>query len=165
MILLRTIARLADEFLAKYSELRGKRIVLFLGRLHPKKGLDLLLPAFELSASARLDLRLVLAGPCEGAYSSHLKQLASRLNISERVAFVGAQEGAQVGGACRRRNFCFTILPRKLWLGGRRSAADERASRDQPPHKHYRRYRDRKCRTRLRTYATEHFRSNEFTPR
>jgi glycosyltransferase involved in cell wall biosynthesis len=62
----------------------GKPVVLFLGRLHPKKGLDLLLPAF-----ARLsgDSLLVVAGPGEEGYRLRLKEESSRLGIAGRVVF------------------------------------------------------------------------------
>ena len=35
----------------RYPELRDKRIVIFLGRLHPKKGCDLLIDAFRRSVA------------------------------------------------------------------------------------------------------------------
>jgi glycosyltransferase involved in cell wall biosynthesis len=55
--------RFASVFLARYPHLRGKRIVLFLGRIHPKKGPDLLLRAFAAVAERFPALHLVMAGP------------------------------------------------------------------------------------------------------
>jgi glycosyltransferase involved in cell wall biosynthesis len=62
----------------------GPTVLLFLGRLHPKKGLDLLLPAF-----ARLggDSLLVVAGPGEEGYRLRLKKETNRLGIADRVLF------------------------------------------------------------------------------
>ena len=56
----------SDTFRSRYPQLEGKRTLLFFGRLHPKKGLDLLLPAF--AASEPRDAMLVLAGPVTDAY-------------------------------------------------------------------------------------------------
>jgi glycosyltransferase involved in cell wall biosynthesis len=64
----------------------GRRVVLFLGRLHPKKGLDLLLPAF---ARAGGDSLLVIAGPGADDYPARLKALAAGLGIADRVVFTG----------------------------------------------------------------------------
>ena len=63
-----------------------RAVVLFLGRLHPKKGLDLLLPAFARLAGEPL---LVLAGPADEAYRRHLEAELARLNITDRVLFTG----------------------------------------------------------------------------
>ena len=54
-----------QEFLAAYPHLAGTRVVLFLGRIHPKKGCDLLIQAFARVARRDPALRLVLAGPDE----------------------------------------------------------------------------------------------------
>jgi glycosyltransferase involved in cell wall biosynthesis len=60
--------------------------LLFLGRLHPKKGLDLLLPAF---AMLKGDSLLVLAGPGDDDYTRRLKAEADRLGVADRVVFTG----------------------------------------------------------------------------
>ena len=67
-------------------------MILFLGRLHPKKGLDLLIPAF-----ARASLpgaTLVIAGPPDSeAYESELKQLVKHHQLASRVTFTGMLHG------------------------------------------------------------------------
>jgi glycosyltransferase involved in cell wall biosynthesis len=69
-----------EEFLNHFPQLRGKRLLLFLGRLHAKKGCDLLISAFlALSRSGRCDsnLRLVMGGPCANdSYLRHLRDLS-----------------------------------------------------------------------------------------
>ncbi len=54
-------ADLKERFFVRHPELRGQRLLLFLGRLHVKKGCDLLLQAFRQVRPAQ---HLVLAGPC-----------------------------------------------------------------------------------------------------
>jgi glycosyltransferase involved in cell wall biosynthesis len=55
-----------ERFHARHPETRGKRIVLFLGRLHEKKGLDILVASFGRIAREFPDVHLVLAGPEDG---------------------------------------------------------------------------------------------------
>jgi glycosyltransferase involved in cell wall biosynthesis len=66
-------------------------MLLFLGRLHPKKGLDLLLPAFAPLAEAAT---LVVAGPGEDDYRGRLEAEATRLGIAGRVVFTGMLLGS-----------------------------------------------------------------------
>ena len=68
--------------------------LLFLSRLHPKKGLDLLLTAFA-RARNRGEMRLLIVGPdWSPAYTSRLKALARSLGLEERVRFMGPVFGA-----------------------------------------------------------------------
>ena len=91
------------EFLARFPELAGKRLILFLGRIHEKKGCDLLLRAFaqrvHRAGEAERDLHLVMAGPDESAYARSLKRLAAELGIAERVSWTGMLTGPLKGGA------------------------------------------------------------------
>jgi glycosyltransferase involved in cell wall biosynthesis len=63
--------------------------------LHPKKGLDLLLPAFAALARRVPDARLVLVGPGEPDYVADLSARASASGISDRVAFLGPLTGRE----------------------------------------------------------------------
>jgi len=88
-----------DTFLNRFPELRGKRIFLFLSRIHPKKGCDLLIEAFADAARMHQDLHLVIAGPDKVGWTSKLKELAERLHIAHRVTWTGMLSGDAKWGA------------------------------------------------------------------
>lgn len=84
-----------DLFLAQHPELRGKRIVLFLGRIHFKKGLDLLVEAWSRVVVKHPEARLVLAGPdFENTRAAVERQIAA-LDVGRSVFFTGMLRGAE----------------------------------------------------------------------
>lgn len=85
------------SFFDAYPQLAGTRIVLFLGRLHPKKGCDLLIGAFARAAHRDPLLRLVIAGPDECGWRAELEKLAP----SDRIVFTGPLWGDFKWGALR----------------------------------------------------------------
>ena len=70
----------------------GPRQALFLGRIHPVKGLPLLLRAWQIAAPA--DWRLVLAGPDEDGHQQLLEAEVARLGLADVVSFTGPVSGA-----------------------------------------------------------------------
>jgi len=74
---------------------KGKRVLLFLSRVHPKKGLKALLQAWSALKAERGDWLLAIAGPDQGGHTDELKQLAVELNLSPSVIFMGALFGEQ----------------------------------------------------------------------
>jgi glycosyltransferase involved in cell wall biosynthesis len=90
-------------FLAKHPALAGKRQFLFLGRVHPKKGPDLLFRAVgRLQREGRWDpatMRLVMAGPSDGDYADSLRRLARREGIADSVHWTGLVLGDEKWGA------------------------------------------------------------------
>jgi glycosyltransferase involved in cell wall biosynthesis len=75
------------------SGLGDRPIVTFFSRVHRKKGLDLLLPAFKEGAPE--DAALVLVGPGEEGYVESLKREAASLGIGDRVVFTGMIQGIE----------------------------------------------------------------------
>lgn len=69
------------------------RVILFLGRLHPIKGADRLLHAFEQVASRFPDALLVLAGPDEFGIERDFRTRVSDAGLAERVLFPGMVQG------------------------------------------------------------------------
>ena len=69
-----------------------RRRVLFLSRIHPKKGLPFLLRAWAGLASTHPDWELVIAGPDEVGHEKEMRQLASSLNLP-RVQWAGPVHG------------------------------------------------------------------------
>lgn len=92
---LRPLNDLACRFRARYPQLGGKVVLLFLSRLDAKKGLDLLLPAFALARAHCPELMLVLAGNGEPAYVSHLQGEAERLGVSAALIWPGFLAGEE----------------------------------------------------------------------
>ena len=94
------LAAARREFLDRFPELREKDLLLFLGRLHEKKGCEELLRAFAASASDSPGLHLVMAGPCAGQdYLRHLRRLTNELGEVDRVTFSGLLSGNLKWGA------------------------------------------------------------------
>lgn len=88
-------------FLCAHPNLSGKRLLLFLGRLHQKKGCELLLRAFAELSSRDESLHLVFAGPSEGATASSLTATAHHLGVGERTTCTGMLTGDLKWGAFR----------------------------------------------------------------
>ncbi len=126
-----------EEFLQKYPQLRGKQIVLFLSRIHQKKGIELLFEAFASVRKVLSDIVLVIAGSGDGDYEARLRQKAADLGIAESIVWTGFVDGrGQVGHSVRGRYFRSAIVFRKLRdcrggsTGGRCSVHLERPGRD-----------------------------------
>jgi glycosyltransferase involved in cell wall biosynthesis len=77
-------------FKKKFGIALDMKIILYLGRIHQTKGLDLLITAYShLSNDMKIkDTMLVIAGPDDG-YLGKAKELARSLNISHLVLFAG----------------------------------------------------------------------------
>lgn len=93
--------------------------VLFLSRLHMKKGLDVLADAFARLAKVRPDVSLVVAGPDGGARADFERRVAAA-GVSDRVRLTGPLAGrtkwAALAGAAafclpsRQEGFSMAIL-------------------------------------------------------
>lgn len=88
-------------YLEKFPELRSKRIILFLSRIHPKKGCDILVKAFSEISKTDSNLHLVIAGPDQMGWQSDLKNLAQQLNIAQKITWTGMLQGDLKWGAFR----------------------------------------------------------------
>lgn len=71
-------------------------VVLYLGRLHFKKGLDLLIPAFDALRRSISDAQLVIAGPENDSYGQKVRSWVRERGLEAAVHFVGPLEGVDV---------------------------------------------------------------------
>jgi glycosyltransferase involved in cell wall biosynthesis len=92
-------AALSEQFLRAYPSLQGKRLLLFLGRIHKKKGCDLLIDAFAAVAARDPRLNLVMAGPDQDGWSAELQQRARQSGIGDRISWPGMLHGDLKWGA------------------------------------------------------------------
>ncbi|MCO5068983.1 MAG: glycosyltransferase [Kiritimatiellae bacterium] len=74
-------------------------VMLFLGRLHPKKGLTPLLRAWATIRDS--GWRLAIAGWDQGGHRAELEKLARELRVDEQILFLGPLHGAQKEAAYR----------------------------------------------------------------
>lgn len=88
-------------FRARWPETQGKQILLFLGRLHFKKGLDLLVQAFGQIGRKRSDVHLVLAGPDDDGYGTQVRRWLEAEGVLEKATFTGMLQGREKLAAFR----------------------------------------------------------------
>jgi len=84
----------------------GQRCLLFLGRLHEKKGVDLLLHAFAGIRRTRKPAdwkppHIIMAGPADDDYGASMKALASKLGLDASITWTGMLTGDEKWGAFR----------------------------------------------------------------
>ena len=88
-----------QDFFTSWPHLRGKRIAITMGRLHPKKGFDVLIAAFARSLAKYPEWELVIAGPDEVGQQADLQALAEQLGVAERITWTGMLTGLMKWGA------------------------------------------------------------------
>ena len=77
-----------EEFRERYAITDDEKIILYLGRIHEIKGLDLLVKAFADLVKELDNVRLVIVGPDDG-FLSTLKRQIEDLKIDDKVLFTG----------------------------------------------------------------------------
>jgi len=77
-----------------WPELADSLFVFFMSRLHPKKGLDILLEAWTQVVGRNPAWRLVIAGPDEDGYLQTLVEIVERRGLQNTVLFLGLVSGA-----------------------------------------------------------------------
>lgn len=81
-----------EMFFNKFPAARGKQIVLFLSRLDPKKGIELLVQAFARIRSDHPGAMLVIAGSGAPTYEARLRALAASLHLENEMMWTGFLE-------------------------------------------------------------------------
>ncbi len=90
-----------SAFFALHPHLKGKRVALFLGRIHSKKGCDLLIEAFFQILADDPNWHLVIAGPDQVGWRSRLMELASELAVEHLITWPGMISGDVKYGAIK----------------------------------------------------------------
>ena len=89
-------------FRAAFPQLAKRRFILFISRIHPKKGCDLLIEAFaRCCAELPEDVDLVMAGPDQVGIAKDLRALTERLGVARRVHWTGMLKDELKWGALR----------------------------------------------------------------
>jgi glycosyltransferase involved in cell wall biosynthesis len=96
-------------FAARVPGIQGRKFILFLSRIHPKKGVDLLIQAFARCAATFPELDLVLGGPDQTGWKSELEELAKKHGVAKRIHWPGMLAGTAKWGAFRSAEFF--VLP------------------------------------------------------
>jgi glycosyltransferase involved in cell wall biosynthesis len=110
---------LASEFLEKFPRARDRRQLLFLGRLHFKKGLDRILIALPSIIRVFPDILLTVIGDGTPEFETTLESAITAQKLEDNVMMTGRLHGAAKWGAyasaelfllpSRQENFAITV--------------------------------------------------------
>jgi glycosyltransferase involved in cell wall biosynthesis len=88
-----------EAYFALVPEMRNKRFMLYLGRIHRKKGCDMLIRSFAKYAALDPGLHLVMAGPDQQGWSAELQTIVVENKLTDRVHWPGMIKGDAKWGA------------------------------------------------------------------
>ena len=91
--------RQIEAFYSRIPAVAEKRFLLFLSRIHPKKGCDILIRAFARHAHEFPGLDLIMAGPDQIGWQRELEAIAHAAGVSERIHWLGMLTGDAKWGA------------------------------------------------------------------
>lgn len=83
-----------EVFYQTFPQLRGKQLIIFLARIDPKKGLDLLAPAFAEVRRQFPQAHLVVAGPDDTGFLPQAQEYFSQAGCLDQVTFTGMLTGS-----------------------------------------------------------------------
>lgn len=92
-------SELKNKFISRNPELIGKKIILFLSRIHEKKGCDLLIAAFSKVVDSNDNIHLIIAGPGNESDILKLKNQAKILGIEDKISWLGMVRDDEKWGA------------------------------------------------------------------
>ena len=114
-----TSEELASRFFERFPRARSRRQLLFLGRLHFKKGLDRILRVLPSVVRAFPDVVLAIVGDGTPEFETTLKSTITAQKLEDSVMMTGRLEGAAKWGAyastdlfllpSRQENFAITV--------------------------------------------------------
>lgn len=76
-----------------YPQIKNKKVILFLGRIHPKKGLDILAEAFGKIIRKQHNACLLIVGPDSDSYRSQIEKILTREDVLDKAVFTGTLTG------------------------------------------------------------------------
>jgi glycosyltransferase involved in cell wall biosynthesis len=77
------------NFRKKYGIAPNEKIILYLGRLHKRKGIDFLVDGFSILSDQNKNVKLIIVGPNDG-FLNVLKNQVKKLKIEDSVFFTDA---------------------------------------------------------------------------
>ena len=92
----------AAAFRKRFPQLAGKPTILFMGRIHPMKGVDLLAHSFTDLARRFPDARLLIAGPDQDGAQAPMESILRAGGVRDRVIFAGTLTGPDKHAALRQ---------------------------------------------------------------
>jgi len=81
--------------ISRFPELNGKKIILFLGRINFKKGLDILVNAFAAIAREQDGVHLLIAGPDDNGYGKKVSEWLKMKNVDTKTTLTGMLQGEE----------------------------------------------------------------------
>jgi glycosyltransferase involved in cell wall biosynthesis len=88
-------------FLARFPKLQGKRLALYMGRLHPRKGCEVAVQAFASVLAQDPQWRLIMAGPDSVGWQAELARMAADRGAAQAITWTGMLLGDLKWGALR----------------------------------------------------------------
>lgn len=84
-----SLDELSNIFYEKFPTLRNSSFFLFVGRIHPKKGCDLLIDAFSKIGIVNPHIKLLILGPDGGSFAARLRAKVDSLNLNDSIIWGG----------------------------------------------------------------------------